>query len=101
MLLGFVFEAQSKKKLEPIKKNAPVVNKIITHCTRQGEPAETGLRTKYLCGDGKKKFLAYCDLNVDPLEFNQSKLEIVQAKWAKHGKAEGIEGSFGFIVCKK
>lgn len=85
----------AKKKLESNKL------KLVTRCSRHGVPNETGARTKFVCGEGKRKFLAYCDLAVDPLEFNQSKLEIQQAQWAKHAKNEGIEGSFGFISCKK
>lgn len=56
---------------------------------------------QFNCGKGKKSFVAICDLTADPVEGGKRWLDVKQAKWKQHGKNQGIEGKFGFIVCSK
>jgi hypothetical protein len=55
----------------------------------------------FVCSEGGSSFRAQCDLTTDPLESGKPWVDVRGAQWKKHGANEGIEGSFGFIVCKK
>lgn len=81
----------------------PVSSFASTKCYRKSslKTPDKAASVKFLCGKGKKRFSALCDLTIDPVEFGKGWVDVEKAKWVEHAENAGIEGKFGFIVCKK
>jgi hypothetical protein len=65
------------------------------------DPAKNAGSFEFNCGKGKQSFVAACDITTDPVETGNRWLYVKSARWKQHGKNQGIEGKFGFIVCSK